>query len=214
MKDRDELISALSSNLQSVRPAANANAIALLWLLASVLYVVLITHWFGPIRANALTQLMSVPRFSLEMIVGLAAITLAALAAFRAAIPGALTLRFRTFAAFVMLVWLGGYVLGLVDPTLEPSMLGKRDHCYIETALYALPPAMIACYLCRRLYPLKPVNTALRCGLAAGMIPALYMQVACMYIPSHILLFHIFPGLLIAVLTAAVALPWFARLRL
>ena len=31
MKDRDELISALSSNLQSVRPAANANAIALLW---------------------------------------------------------------------------------------------------------------------------------------------------------------------------------------
>jgi hypothetical protein len=42
---------------------------------------------------------------------------------------------------------------------------------------------------------------ALRCGLAAGLIPALYMQIACMYDPGHILLFHILPGLSVALAT-------------
>ena len=43
-------------------------------------------------------------------------------------------------------------------------------------------------------------------GLAAGMLPALYMQIACMYLPAHILQFHILPGLMVVFVGAAVAL--------
>jgi hypothetical protein len=45
-------------------------------------------------------------------------------------------------------------------------------------------------------------------SLAAGMLPALYMQLACMYEPSHILAFHIFPGLLMVLAGAAIAALW------
>jgi hypothetical protein len=34
------------------------------------------------------------------------------------------------------------------------------------------------------------------------MIPALYMQLACMYMPAHILTLHILPGLLVAAICA------------
>ena len=45
-------------------------------------------------------------------------------------------------------------------------------------------------------------------ALAAGMIPALYMQIACMYAPAHILQFHILPGLSMVLAGAAIAALW------
>ena len=92
-----------------------------------------------------------------------------------------------------MALWLAQYMLGLVSPALEPSSLGKRDHCYLETMAYSLPPILVALFLVRRLYPLRFVRTAMTLGLVAGMLPALYMQLACMYDPAHILPFHLGP---------------------
>ncbi len=90
-------------------------------------------------------------------------------------------------------------------------MLGKRPHCFVETLFYALPPLVLGCYLTRRLFPLRPLRTAMAVGLAAGMLPALYMQLACMYIPDHILKFHIAPGLGVA--AVAVPLAWWMLAR-
>jgi hypothetical protein len=50
-------------------------------------------------------------------------------------------------------------------------------------------------------------------GLAAGMLPALYMQLACMYEPSHILGYHILPGLLMVGAAAGIAAKWRPRHR-
>ena len=48
-------------------------------------------------------------------------------------------------------------------------------------------------------------------ALAAGLLPALMMQIACMHEPGHILAFHLVPiGVLAAV---AVALTLFATRR-
>ncbi|MFT4517997.1 MAG: hypothetical protein ACI9JM_000374 [Halioglobus sp.] len=133
-------------------------------------YVVAVTHWLEPIRPNAFAQLGSEPRFLLETILGAVAIIATALAAFRAAIPGALTRLFAVSAIVLMVV---------------------------------------GSLLTRRLYPLQAVPTGLACGLAAGMLPALYMQIACMYVPEHIMKFHILPGLLMMVLGGGIA--WFFR---
>lgn len=203
MTDRDDLVAALASDLGSAGPAINSDRVALAWLIASLGYVVLVTHWFGPIRPGALDQLLSGPRFALEMVLGLGALVVAALAAFRSAVPGALTSRFAYTAAGLVVLWIAAYLVGLAAPALEPSMLGKRAHCFLETFVYALPPAALGCYLCWKYYPLDTSRMALRCGLAAGLIPALYMQIACMYDPAHILVFHILPGLAVALAALA-----------
>lgn len=203
--DTDKLIASLSSGLQPVRTPPRAEIIALLWLVASAGFVIGITHWLGPIRSNALTQLATEPRFLLETLLGVAAISFMAIMAFRTAVPGAASGRGLCLGAALMVLWLANYLVNLAYPALEPSMLGKRDHCVFETMIFALPPAVLALLLSRRLYPLKPVQSASLFCLTAGMMPALYMQIACMYMPLHILQMHILPGLLVMVAGAVCA---------
>jgi hypothetical protein len=207
----ETLISNLSSNLEAVSPPPNINRLATTWFLLSAVYVVAVTHLFGPIRPGAYSQLGTEPRFLLETMLGVAAILWISLLAFRSAIPAALSRRFVTGGLVLMMLWLVQYVIGLVSPALEPSMLGKRNYCYYETVVYSLPVILAGLFFVRRLYPLRPVRTAMSVGLAAGMLPALYMQLACMYEPSHILKLHILPGLLMVGVGAAIATRW--RLR-
>lgn len=208
MNKHDELIASLSRDLAPVSRAPNVNALAMAWLGLSAVYVVVVTHLLGPIRPGALSQLASEPRFLLESLLGLLAIVWTSLAAFRAAVPAALTRRFAAVGLVLMSLWLAQYVIGLVSPALEPSELGKRGQCYFETMVYALPPVLIALFFVRRLYPLRYIRTSMSIGLAAGMLPALYMQLACMYEPSHILALHILPGLAMVLMGAAIAALW------
>ena len=208
MNAHDELIANLTRNLQPVTPAPNVNALSMVWLSLSAGFVVAMTHLAGPIRPGAFAQLIAEPRFLLESLLGMAAIIWISLAAFRAAVPAALTRTFAAVGAVLLTVWLAQYLVGLIDPALEPSPLGKRGHCYIETMVYSLPPILVALLLIRRLYPLRFVRTSMRVALAAGMLPALYMQLACMYEPLHILGLHILPGLAMVLVGAAAAAAW------
>ena len=211
MNVRDELIESLSHDLEPVSPAPNINATAAVWVVLSAAYVVAMTHLLGPIRPGAFSQLVSEPRFLLESLLGVAAIIWISVTAFRSAIPASLGRTFAT-AGFVLLsLWLAQYVIGLVNPAMEPSTLGKRGYCLFETMAYSLPPIVIGLYFIRRLYPLQFTRTAMALSLAAGMIPALYMQLACMYEPLHILGFHILPGLAMVLVGALAAALWRPR---
>ena len=196
-RDTEHLIASLSTGLKPVRSQLPVDLIALLWLVSSAAFVMAITHLFGPLRPNALAQLATEPRFLLETLLGVAAISYTAVVAFRSAVPGAAGKRSMLLAVSLIALWLANYAIGLAYPALEPSMLGKRDHCVFETFMFAVPPACLAFLLTRRLYPLKPVYSALLFSLVAGMLPALYMQLACMYAPLHIIQMHIIPGLLV-----------------
>lgn len=208
MDRRDDLIANLSSDLAPVRKIPNVNRLAAAWFLLGAVFVVSATHLAGPVRPGAYSQLMTEPRFLLETLLGVMAILWTSLLAFRGAVPAALTHRFALAGAVLMALWLAQYVFGLLAPALEPSTLGKRGHCSFEVMLYSAPLILVALFFIRRLYPLGFVRTALSAGLAAGMMPALYMQLACMYEPNHILSFHIFPGLVMALAAAAIALVW------
>ena len=211
MNKHETLISSLSSKLEPVSPPPNINRLALAWFALSAIYVVAVTHLFGPIRPGALTQLSTEPRFLLETMLGVAAILWFSLLAFRSAVPAALTRQFAVAGLVLMTLWLAQYVIGFVSPALEPSKLGKRNYCYFETIIYALPAILAGLFYVRRLYPLRPVRTAMSVSLAAGMLPALYMQLACMYEPAHILAFHILPGLLMVGVGAGIAAWWLLR---
>ena len=74
MTKHETLISNLSSNLEPVSPPPNINRLAMAWFVLSAIYVVAVTHLFGPIRPGAMTQLGTEPRFILETMLGVAAI--------------------------------------------------------------------------------------------------------------------------------------------
>jgi len=211
MNKQHILISNLSRDLAPVSPPSNINRLAIAWFLLSAIFVVAITHLFGPIRPGAFSQLGTEPRFLLETMLGVAAILWTSLLAFRSAVPAALSKQFAATGMVLMALWLAQYVIGFVSPALEPSMLGKRDHCFSETLVYSLPVILTGLFLIRRLYPLRPMRTAMSIGLAAGMLPALYMQLACMYEPSHILGYHILPGLLMVGAAVGIAAIWRPR---
>lgn len=213
MNKHDTLIANLSRNLAPVEPPPNINRLAMAWFLLSAVYVVAVTQLFGPIRPGAISQLGTEPRFLLESLLGVAAILWTSLLAFRSAVPAALSKPFAAAGMVLMALWLGQYVFGLISPALEPSKLGMRHYCYFETLVYALPVILAGMFLLRRLYPLRPLRTAMSIGLAAGMLPALYMQLACMYEPSHILAYHILPGLLMVGVSAGIAAKWNPRRR-
>lgn len=208
MNQHEKLIESLSKDLAPVAPAPNVNRLGLAWLAASTVFVVAITHLVDPVRPGAYAQLAAEPRFLLETLLGVAAIAWIGLLAFRSAVPGELSRKFAVAGLVLMVVWLAQYVAGLVSPALEPSELGKRPFCYLETMIYAFPPILAAVGLVRRQYPLHYTRTAVSLALAAGMIPALYMQIACMYAPAHILQFHILPGLSMVLAGAAIAALW------
>ena len=208
MNKHEKLIKNLSRDLAPVTPAPNVNRLGVAWLVMSGIFVAAITQLVDPIRPGAFGQLAAEPRFLLETLLGVAAIAWTGLLAFRSSVPGELTRKFAVAGLVLMALWLAQYVAGLVSPALEHSELGKRSFCYLETMIYSLPPILVAVYLARRLYPLHYTQTAMALALAAGMIPALYMQLACMYVPSHILKFHILPGLSMVLVGAAIAALW------
>ena len=211
MNKQHILISNLSRDLAPVSSPSNINRLAIAWFLLSAIFVVAMTHLFGPIRPGAFSQLGTEPRFLLETMLGVAAILWTSLLAFRSAVPAALSKQFAATGMVLMALWLAQYVIGFVSPALEPSMLGKRDHCFSETLVYSLPVILTGLFLIRRLYPLRPMRTAMSIGLAAGMLQALYMQLACMYEPSHILGYHILQGLLMVGAAAGIAAIWRPR---
>lgn len=210
-KQQYTLISNLSRGLTPVKPPPDLNKLGIAWYLSGAIYVVVVTQLFGPIRPGALTQLATEPRFLLETMLGVAATLWISLLAFRSSVPAALSRRFAVAGLVLLALWLVQYVIGVFSPALEPSELGARQHCYLETMLYALPMILAGLYFVRRLHPLRPVRTAMSIGLAAGMLPALYMQIACKYDPIHILTFHISPGLLMVAASAGIAAIWHLR---
>lgn len=208
MDRHERLIDSLSRDLAPVAPARNVNLVGLAWLLSSAVFVVAVTQSVDPVRPGVLDQFAEAPRFLLETLLGVVAISWTGLLAFRSAVPGELSRKFAAAGLALMALWLAQYVVGLFSPALEPSEWGKRPFCYLETMIYSAPPILAAVFIARRLYPLHYTRTAMLLALAAGMIPALFMQVACMYDPSHILLLHILPGLSMVLGAAALTVWW------
>jgi hypothetical protein len=170
-----------------------------LWLATSWLVVAAITLLTGEMRPGAGEQLLRSPRFLLECVLGLAAGGIGMYSALALAIPGrARWRRLVPFSLALVAVWVGAYVYGLYDPALEPSMLGKREHCHYETLVFSSVPFALGFLIVRRRAPLERAWVGLLVGVAAAAVPALMMQWACMYDPAHILRHHLLPIAFIA----------------
>jgi hypothetical protein len=195
MKNRqEEVIAKLAAGLTPVRAAWPPLRVAGLWWLGSWLFVIIVTLLTGPLRPGAFAQVMVNGRFAAESLVGFLAAGAVAAWAFQDSIPGARRSGLLHVGLVAAAVWLIAYVAGLEYPALEPSMAGKRVDCFLQTLLFAGPPMAVGVWLANRcFFPLEPLRTAALISLAGAMLPALFMQFACMYDPAHILSHHILP---------------------
>ncbi len=198
-RKRTDLINTLSKDLQPVSPRNGIVFPALLWFIMSWIYVVALSLYLGPLRTGALESLIKSPQFAFESLVGLISGVLFCLIAFQEAIPGRRH-QWLVWLAFISaLLWISCYIAGLSFPAIEPSWDGKRAHCVLEAYLYSGPPLIIGYRLIYQRYPLNSLRAGIFLGMSAGMLPALFMQISCMYDPRHILTHHIAPISIIVV---------------
>ena len=204
-----DAIASLVDALEPVRPVDRIGTRALVWIAFAWLGAILVTLAVGPLRPGALRQLANHPAFLLESLLGLASGGLLALAAFALCIPGERSLRRALPAVGLLALWVGSYVYALVDPALPASMLGKRPGCELQVVILSTPLLGLGLWRARRLAPLYPVLSGALLGAAAGAIPGLLMQLACMYMPAHTLSHHVAPVFALAALGA-----WLGKRRL
>jgi hypothetical protein len=196
---REELISGLTRELRPAPRLRRPGLLALLVFAGGWLAVLAVGLAVAPMRPGFADQLLAHPRFAVETGFGLAAGALALAVAFALGVPGRRSPGPRWASGLAALgLWAAFYVYGLSAPALEPSMLGKRPHCALEVLLYGVPVLVVGLLLLRRLAPLQRRRSALLLGAAAGAIPALFMQLACMYDPLHALALHVGPMLGVA----------------
>ncbi len=197
-RDTDELIDRLTRDRPLPGSILPAGWITISWYLLTIVYVTSCLLVFGPLRPGWTDQMLAHPRFAVEFVAGFGASLLFALAGFRLAIPG-LPVRLVQFAGlFLLLVWLGSFLIGLGGyPAIEASMLGKRESCVREALILSIPPLLVALFLIRRRFVLQPVRTAASLAGATVIIPAALMQISCMYDPVHIFTHHVFPAVLV-----------------
>jgi hypothetical protein len=114
----------------------------------------------------------------------------------RLRIPGlASGARAAALPLLLFAAWAGWQLFEWSQQAGPPSMLGKREGCVFEVVLFALPTLALAFWLVRRAAPLERGWTGLVAGLAAGVLSALAMQLACMDAPLHSLGLHLAPVL-------------------
>jgi hypothetical protein len=199
---RADLIRELAGELRPAPLLRNPRHLALLWGAGAWLFVVGATIAVQPLRPGVLDQLLASPRFAAETLCGLLAGGIAIWVAFAVGTPGRSQRRWIALALGGLAIWASAYLYGLVSPALEPSMLGKRQICFLEVLLYGLPTLAVGLLLLRRLAPLERWSAGLLMGAAAGAMPGLLMQLACMYVPAHILSHHLGPVVGLALLGA------------
>jgi hypothetical protein len=202
-RSRESLITELSCTSTPVREPGRTHGQALLCLLAGAIIAILAMALWSPITTVRWQALAASVQFLLEFLIGFGAIVLSILMAFRTAIPSIAPITRRIGAPLLLvLLWVLCIGIGIWHAALEPTMVGKRAHCWAEALVAGLPLLIIGGLAIRRLWPLHGMWTGMLLGLASGGTVALIMQFICMYDPVHALLLHLAPGLALGVIGA------------
>ena len=170
------------------------------WFAASTLLTVVFILCVQAFRPGALAQLMEYPLLLVEVLSALLIVPFAAYLCFVRTVPGA-----RVPGSVVLVFWLlavtlaTGLALSCAHTGLTPplSTVGARLACWLEVLVYGGLSLTLFLLMGRRGYLRFSSTGGALMGLMAGLLPAALMQVACMYDPSHGLLFHYAPILVL-----------------
>jgi hypothetical protein len=202
----DELIERLVADVRPVRRLLGPSRRAALWAAAALVAVTLGVLYFG-LRRDA-GDLWRSPVLLARLALLAVTAWLAVTTAFRLAVPGH---ELRAWSRFWPLVALGALVSLSVAEVVGGAVSGTMGSplrswmCVRKVALVGTAPAILAIVLIQRAAPVEPRWTALFGVLAAGAAGALTSELACpIHSPIHILLWHVLPVAVFAVVGAAI----------
>ncbi len=202
---RSPLIDALIEDLTPVRVARSWGSAVLLWAGISWVFVTSAVLMSGPVRSGAVAALVASPRSGLKLCLGLATGFTAIWAGLEIGVPGTPNTRRLWIPPLILFSgWLGLIAYGVAHPLFEVSMLGRREHCLAQSLVLATPPYLLALWLLRERIITAHAGAGLLVGAAAAAIPALWMQLGCLYDPVHALKFHLTPILIVGLAGALI----------
>lgn len=196
--ERVDFVEALVADLRPVAPAPDLGRALAVWALLGVGGAAAWVLVLGGPRETALADLTT-PRLAVELLLGVVTLVVLARAALEVGVPGRPSRRRLLAPALLMAgLWLAVALGALPLHGPDASMAAKRAHCFLEGLAIAALPAGVGLHMIRRRsLSAGPIGGSL-IGLAGGGLPALAMQLACLYDPSHALRFHFTPMLVAA----------------
>lgn len=145
-------------------------------------------------RPGFSSQLLTHPRFLVEIISASALTLLILYGILSDIVPGkSLSPVIKGVGVFLLLTLVYSLYLSFYNPTPEVSIVGARAFCLEEVVMYGLLGLFSCFYFVRKSdYPFTR-RSYLLIGMGTTLIPAVLMQLACMYSPKHALLIHYGP---------------------
>ena len=200
---KDEFIENLVATHRPCRPLLLPVQRALIWFAIVVPTTALLMRFVQAFRPGCMSQLLQHPVFLVEIVSALLLVLLGAYIAAAQAVPGckiSLPLHVQLTGAMVALSLC--IVGGFAHLGPESSTLGARHSpgCWLEVLVYGTLVLALFAFLIRRGYVRFSPWQGMLYGLVAGLIPAVLMQLACMYDPHHGLMFHYAPVVIVMLL--------------
>ena len=209
MYNPNDFIENLSADIKPVKRLLSPMTRMSLWYGFCFLVVIVAMLGIQPFRPGFASQFGHF-KFALETLFAFAPGLTLGLVALRLSVPGDSVSRLKLILyllpafLFPMFLLYGHWV----EPSLAPTMAGKRPFCFYEILIGGWVPVAILFFLVRKGYAFGSRFHAFAIGFAGASIPAAMMQIACMYDPYHALTHHVYPLLVIAGVMALVAQPF------
>ena len=116
----DSLIERLSDDLTPVQKPLKLRIWLPIWVLISTCYVIGVTLYLGPMRSGFSDQLLSAPRFSLEIILGSMAVVAAATTCLAQSVPG----NHRTWMVWFYRVTVAAWLVSFASAFISAPISG------------------------------------------------------------------------------------------
>lgn len=158
-------------------------------------------------RPSFVSQLLVFPRFFLEILFAFSFTGFLVFWMFSSFVPGYKMSRlWQGIGGAGLVGFVATMVLSFRMESPPSSYLGARPYCLEEVFVYGLVGILSFILITKdRDYPISKIKYSLM-GLAAGMIPATLMEMACMYDPMHSIVAHFGPVIILGIVGVVMSL--------
>jgi hypothetical protein len=204
----EELIESLVATAEPATPFLSPVRRALLWSVVAAACVALGLLHFG-VRGDEMSSWYRLG-YTVRLILLVSTMWLAVVAAFRLSVPGEdlrAWARWWPLVTLAMLVCLVGVDVVIEAVTGELGSPMRAWGCVKKTSYVGAFPAVVAIFLIQRAQAIEPKWAILLGVLAAGAAGTLTSEIHCpIHAPIHVLLWHVMPVAVSAVLGVALGM--------
>ena len=199
---KESFIKGLSELCKPVRPLPRPSVRGAVWSVVALVVAVGLTWMVQPFRPGFMEQLATHPVFVAEVVSGLLLVPLTAYALLVLSVPGGrVPVSVIVLLSFLATVFLFCQPLAFAGLAPESTMVGKRAACWLEVIIYGTILLALIHWFLRKAMPRFGWRGRIATGLCAGLLPAVLMEIACLYEPHHQVHYHYLP-MLVPVLCA------------